>query len=134
MLTRAISRPRVFTRLRNGSVRETLPLRLGADGEIWVSLECASGHVEIRVRDAGIGISSDLLPRVFEMFEQGRRDLARSTGGLGIGLSIVKKLTELHGGSVVAESAGIDKGSEFTVRLPARAEEGATLPVTSHKD
>jgi PAS domain S-box-containing protein len=103
-------------------------------GKIWVSLERASGHVEIRVRDAGIGISPDLLPRVFEMFEQGRRDLARSSGGLGIGLSIVKKLVELHGGSVVAESAGIDKGSEFTVRLPAQAEDGVALPVTSHKD
>jgi len=68
------------------------------------------------------------------MFEQGRRDLARSTGGLGIGLSIVKKLTELHRGSVIAESAGIDKGSEFTVRLPARAEDGVASPVTSHKD
>jgi len=103
-------------------------------GEIWVSLERASGHVEIRVRDAGIGISPELLPRVFEMFEQGRRDLARSTGGLGIGLSIVKKLTELHGGSVVAKSAGIDKGSEFIVRLPAHAEDGVALPVTSPKD
>jgi signal transduction histidine kinase len=79
-------------------------------GQIWISLARARGHVEIRIRDAGVGINPDLLPRVFEMFEQGRRDLARSTGGLGIGLSIVKKLTELHGGTVVATSAGIDKG------------------------
>jgi PAS domain S-box-containing protein len=101
-------------------------------GKIWVSLERASGHVEIRVRDAGIGISPELLPRVFEMFEQGRRDLARSTGGLGIGLSIVKKLTELHGGSVVGKSAGIDEGSEFTVCLPAEVEDGVALPAATH--
>ena len=102
-------------------------------GQIWISLERARGHVEIRIRDAGVGINADLLPRVFEMFEQGRRDLAKSTGGLGIGLSIVKKLTELHGGTVVATSAGIDKGSEFTVRLPVEVED-VVSPVASPRD
>jgi PAS domain S-box-containing protein len=102
-------------------------------GQIWISLERARGHVEIRIRDAGVGINPDLLPRVFEMFEQGRRDLARSTGGLGIGLSIVKKLTELHGGTVVATSAGTDKGSEFTVRLPVDVED-VVSPVASPRD
>lgn len=92
-------------------------------GQISVSLERAGGHVEIRIRDGGIGIAPDLLPRVFEMFEQGRRDLARSSGGLGIGLSIVKKLTELHGGTVVATSAGIGKGSEFIVHLPTAVDD-----------
>jgi CheY-like chemotaxis protein len=100
-------------------------------GQIWVSLERTRGHVDIRVRDAGVGISPELLPRVFEMFEQGRRDLARSTGGLGIGLSIVKKLTELHGGTVLATSAGIDKGSTFTVRLPAEVEDDVVAPVAT---
>jgi PAS domain S-box-containing protein len=103
-------------------------------GQIWVSLERTRDHVEIRVRDAGVGIAPDLLPRVFEMFEQGRRDLARSTGGLGIGLSIVKKLTELHGGTVVATSAGIDKGSAFTVSLPAEVEDAVVSPVTTTRD
>jgi PAS domain S-box-containing protein len=103
-------------------------------GQIWVSLERAKDHVEIRVKDAGVGIAPDLLPRVFEMFEQGRRDLARSTGGLGIGLSIVKKLTELHGGSVVATSAGVNKGSEFTVRLPAEAEDEVVSPAPSPRE
>jgi PAS domain S-box-containing protein len=102
-------------------------------GQIWISLECARGHVEIRIRDAGVGINPDLLPRVFEMFEQGRRDLARSTGGLGIGLSIVKKLTELHGGTVVATSAGTGKGSEFTVRLPVEVED-VVSPVARPRD
>jgi PAS domain S-box-containing protein len=102
-------------------------------GQIWISLEVARCHVEIRIRDTGVGIDADLLPRVFEMFEQGRRDLAKSAGGLGIGLSIVKKLTELHGGTVVAASAGIDKGSEFTVRLPIEVE-NVVSPVASPRD
>lgn len=73
----------------------------------------------ISVRDTGIGISADLLPRVFDLFTQGDRSLARSEGGLGIGLTLVRRLVELHGGSVKAVSAGIGCGSEFTVRLPA---------------
>jgi PAS domain S-box-containing protein len=92
-------------------------------GRISISVERAGGDAEIRVRDSGIGISEEMLPRVFEMFEQGRRDLARTAGGLGIGLSIVKSLTELHGGTVVAASAGVGRGSEFTVRLPLACEE-----------
>jgi CheY-like chemotaxis protein len=68
------------------------------------------------------------------MFEQGRRDLARSTGGLGIGLSIVKKLTELHGGTVFATSAGVGKGSEFIVTLPPDAEDDIAAPTPSPKD
>jgi PAS domain S-box-containing protein len=105
-----------------------------AGGQIWVSLERGKGNVEIRVRDSGVGISPDMLVRVFEIFEQGRRDLARSTGGLGIGLSIVKKLTELHGGNVVATSAGVGKGSEFTVRLPAPAEDEVVTPTGGRTD
>jgi PAS domain S-box-containing protein len=103
-------------------------------GQMWVSLERAKGQVEIRVRDAGVGIPADMIPRVFEMFEQGRRDLARSTGGLGIGLSIVKKLTELHGGTVFATSAGVGKGSEFIVTLPPDAEDDIAAPTPSPMD
>jgi len=74
----------------------------------------------IRVRDNGIGIAPDLLPKVFDLFTQGDRSPERSQSGLGIGLALVRQLTELHGGSVQAYSAGIDRGSEFTVRLPCR--------------
>lgn len=107
----------VLTNLLVNAVKYTDP-----GGRIWISLECKADEFEIRIRDEGIGIPEDMLPRIFEMFEQGRRDLARSTGGLGIGLSIVKKLTELHGGTIAAVSGGTGKGSEFTLRLPAGPE------------
>ena len=73
----------------------------------------------ITVKDTGVGIPPDKLPEMFELFAQGDRTLARSEGGLGIGLTVVKKLVEAHGGSVTARSEGIDKGSEFSIRLPA---------------
>ncbi|HEY3816782.1 MAG TPA: ATP-binding protein [Polyangiaceae bacterium] len=111
----------VLTNLLANAAKYTEP-----GGRIWISVERAGGDVEIRVRDTGIGIAKEMIPRVFELFEQGRRDLARSAGGLGIGLSIVKSLTELHGGTVVATSAGVGQGSEFVVRFPRAAEEGAT--------
>jgi len=70
------------------------------------------------VADNGAGIEPELAPRVFDLFVQGRRDLDRSEGGLGIGLTLVRRLTELHGGSASVRSDGPDKGSEFTIRLP----------------
>lgn len=75
----------------------------------------------IRVRDTGMGIPGEILPRVFDLFAQGDMSLDRSQGGLGIGLSLVKRLVELHGGHVAAASAGPGQGSEFTVRLPRLA-------------
>src|SRR5690606_1115579 len=66
----------------------------------------------------GIGMSPDLLPRVFDLFSQGQRTMDRSASGLGIGLTLVKRLTELHGGTVTAASDGTDKGSRFTMALP----------------
>ena len=72
-----------------------------------------------RVRDNGVGISDELLPRIFDLFAQADRSLARSEGGLGIGLTLVRSLAELHGGTVVAQSDGPEKGSEFILRLPA---------------
>jgi CheY-like chemotaxis protein len=77
------------------------------------------GEVVLRVRDEGMGIAPDMLPRVFELFAQADRSLDRVQGGLGIGLTIVKRLVELHGGRVEARSEGLGKGAEFTVRLPA---------------
>ena len=76
----------------------------------------------IRVRDTGIGIAADLLPTVFDLFTQANRSLDRAQGGLGVGLTLVQRLVELHGGSVEARSEGIGRGSEFIVRLPMLVE------------
>jgi len=78
------------------------------------------------VRDTGIGIPPDALPRVFDMFAQAHRGSGRGKGGLGIGLTMVRSLVELHRGTVEARSAGVGRGSEFVVRLPLA--EGAALP------
>jgi PAS domain S-box-containing protein len=88
-------------------------------GSIWVAAERQGLEVIIRVRDAGMGIPEELLPRVFDLFTQGSRGLARTEGGLGVGLSLVRSLVEMHGGRVTAHSAGPGQGSEFVVRLPA---------------
>jgi CheY-like chemotaxis protein len=74
--------------------------------------------VLVRVKDTGVGIAPEMLPRVFEMFTQVERSLERSQGGLGIGLTLVRRLVEMHGGTVNAYSDGPGKGSEFVVRLP----------------
>lgn len=75
-------------------------------------------EVKIEVRDNGNGIPAHLLPEVFDLFRQGERGPDRSQGGLGIGLTLVRRLVELHGGRVEVESAGSDQGASFTVRLP----------------
>jgi two-component system CheB/CheR fusion protein len=90
-------------------------------GRIELSLEQEGSEAVIRVRDNGRGISPNLLPHVFEIFTQGHVPLARDEGGLGLGLALVKGLTELHGGRVTAASEGHNKGAEFTVHLPALA-------------
>ncbi|PYM17871.1 MAG: hybrid sensor histidine kinase/response regulator [Candidatus Rokuibacteriota bacterium] len=87
-------------------------------GRIAVRVDAEGEHVVLEVRDSGIGIAPDRLPHVFDLFFQGERALDRSQGGLGIGLTLVKRLTELHGGSVAATSAGVNQGSTFTIRLP----------------
>ncbi|HEX6155336.1 MAG TPA: ATP-binding protein [Burkholderiales bacterium] len=81
----------------------------------------ADGTVEIAVRDTGIGIPRDMLGKVFDMFTQVAQSLDRSQGGLGIGLTLVKRLVELHGGTVEARSAGPGQGSEFIIRMPEHA-------------
>jgi signal transduction histidine kinase len=70
------------------------------------------------VRDNGVGIAADVLPHVFDIFVQGSDSLGRSKGGLGIGLNLVRRLVELHGGTVRASSAGENRGSEFIIELP----------------
>jgi signal transduction histidine kinase/FixJ family two-component response regulator len=87
-------------------------------GRIWLTAERDEREVMLRVRDTGIGMAPELLPRVFDLFTQGERGLDRSQGGLGIGLTLVKSLVEMHGGTVVGQSDGPGQGSEFIVRLP----------------
>jgi CheY-like chemotaxis protein len=87
-------------------------------GTIWLSGERKGENVVVRVRDTGVGIAADLLPHIFDLFTQADRSLDRSQGGLGIGLTMVLRLTQLHGGRVTAFSAGLGQGSEFVVCLP----------------
>src|SRR5262249_41590384 len=89
-------------------------------GQVWLTAEHRDGEAVIRVRDSGMGIEAGHLPRIFEMFSQISPALERSQGGLGIGLSLVRGLVELHGGTVEARSGGRGRGSEFVVRLPAQ--------------
>ena len=105
-------------------------------GRIWLTAALEGEHVVVKVRDNGIGIPPEKLPDMFNLFAQGERSIARSEGGLGIGLTIVRKLTEMHGGHVLASSGGTDKGSEFVIFLPAatRPEMGALSSNDGRKD
>ncbi len=87
-------------------------------GHILVQATAAQGRVVIKVRDTGIGIGADMLPHLFDKFVQAPQSLDRSRGGLGLGLAIARSLVQLHGGEIEAHSAGVDAGSEFTIRLP----------------
>jgi PAS domain S-box-containing protein len=90
-------------------------------GAVTLSVGTADGAAEIRVRDTGAGIDPALLPRIFDPFVQGQRTLARTEGGLGLGLALVKGIAELHGGTVQAQSPGPGLGAEFILRLPLAA-------------
>ncbi len=103
----------VITNLLNNAAKFT-----PGPGKIGISLEREGGFALIRVRDSGIGLRADMLERVFKMFEQVDRSYAQVSGGLGIGLTLVKQLVEAQGGSVGGESAGLGQGSTFSVRLP----------------
>jgi len=98
-------------------------------GQIEVNAQRLGAEVEIRVRDNGTGISPELLPTIFDLFQQGMRTLDRSQGGLGIGLTLVKQLVELHGGQVTASSPGAGLGSTFSIRLPTIVK-ATTVPVS----
>jgi signal transduction histidine kinase len=108
----------VLTNLLGNAAKFTDP-----GGHIRLTGEVEAGQVALRVRDNGRGIAQDLLPRLFDLFYQIPGPEHRTTGGLGIGLGLVKSLVELHGGSVAAFSDGPGTGAEFVVRLPARARE-----------
>jgi signal transduction histidine kinase/CheY-like chemotaxis protein len=103
----------------------------GGRVEISVAREDDGGAAVLRIRDSGVGISTDRLPRVFDLFFQGEATLSRSQGGLGIGLTLVKRLAELHEGSVSVASDGPSRGSVFTVRLPGIPALPATLGASS---
>jgi CheY-like chemotaxis protein len=91
-------------------------------GRIWLTAEQDGRQVVIRVKDTGVGIPAEMLPRIFEMFVQVDHSLERSQGGLGLGLTLVHRLVQMHGGSVEAYSDGPGRGSEFVVRLPVAGE------------
>lgn len=104
----------IVTNLLDNAVKYTNP-----GGLIELAAQRDGAHVAVRVRDDGIGIPPDLQPRIFDLFTQGDVPIARSLGGLGLGLSLVRSLTELHGGTVSVHSEGAGRGSQFVVRLPA---------------
>jgi PAS domain S-box-containing protein len=107
----------VFLNVLNNAAKYTEP-----GGRIRLTGVLQGDEVVVRVADTGVGIPAEKLPSVFELFFQADRSLERSQGGLGVGLSLVRRLVELHGGRVQAHSEGIGKGSEFTIRLPVLAE------------
>jgi CheY-like chemotaxis protein len=98
-------------------------------GQIRLDAAADKGVVTIRVRDTGLGIDPQLLPHIFDLFTQAERTPDRSEGGLGIGLTLVKRLVELHGGTVEALSEGLGSGAEFIVRLPMLASAGKEQPM-----
>lgn len=104
----------VLANLLNNAAKYTPP-----GGHVAISAEKEGPSIVFRVKDSGSGIPSDMLVKIFDLFTQVDNSLDRSQGGLGIGLTLVKRLIEMHGGSVQAFSGGVGKGSEFVVRLPA---------------
>jgi PAS domain S-box-containing protein len=114
----------VFLNLLNNSAKYTT-----RGGHIWLTAQREGSRVVVSVRDDGIGIPGDMLPRVFNMFTQVDGASEQSQAGLGVGLTLVRRLVELHGGSIEARSNGADQGSEFVVRLPLAAQPSpARLP------
>jgi signal transduction histidine kinase/DNA-binding response OmpR family regulator len=108
----------VLANLLNNAAKYTDP-----GGRIRLEVECGQREVAVHVRDSGVGIPEHLLPRVFDLFMQGDRSLDRSQGGLGIGLTLVRSLVEMHGGQVEVASDGPGRGSDFCIRLPLAAAE-----------
>jgi signal transduction histidine kinase/ActR/RegA family two-component response regulator len=99
-----------------------------AGGRVDVTLSVEEGEAVLSLRDTGVGIEPELLPKVFDLFKQADRTLVRAEGGLGIGLTLVRTLVDLHGGTVVARSEGLGRGSEFIVRLPVVAPAAPAAP------
>jgi signal transduction histidine kinase len=113
----------VLANLLNNAAKYTEP-----GGRIRLAAEPRDGELVVRVRDNGIGVRPEMLPKIFNLFQQADRPPDRASDGLGIGLTLVKSLVELHGGRVSAHSAGPGRGSEFVVRLPLPARPGEGRP------
>jgi signal transduction histidine kinase/CheY-like chemotaxis protein len=120
-LTRLVQ---LFSNLLNNAAKYT-----PNGGEITVGVVCTESAVEVRISDTGIGIAPELLPRVFDLFAQAERSLARTEGGLGVGLTLARAIAHLHGGNLRATSAGVGHGSTFIATLPALSERTAPREV-----
>jgi PAS domain S-box-containing protein len=103
----------ILVNLLNNAAKYTPPR-----GHIWLEVEKENNMVMVRIRDTGMGIPANMLPKIFDMFTQVDSSIEKSHGGLGIGLMLVKSLVELHGGNIEAHSKGTNQGSEFVIRLP----------------
>ena len=113
----------VFSNLLNNACKFT-----EEGGDIRLTAERRGGEVLVKIKDTGIGIPPDMLRGIFGLFAQADTSLERSRGGLGIGLSLAKRLVEMHGGSIEAKSEGVGRGSEFEVRLPVLADPPSAPP------
>jgi PAS domain S-box-containing protein len=113
----------VFMNLLNNAAKYT-----PSPGHIWLNVEQAGDIVVVRVKDTGIGIAAENLPRVFDLFYQVDRSFTRSEGGLGLGLTLVHRLAEMHGGKVEVRSDGVNRGSEFIVHLPVASSQSLEDP------
>ena len=118
----------VLSNLLNNAAKYT-----SEGGKITLSVMREGSDAVIEVRDTGIGIAPDILPHIFDLFIQADHSLAHSQGGLGIGLTLVRQLVEIHGGTVTAASAGIGQGSSFTVRLPALSMESCCYRIRADR-
>ena len=123
----AVRLTQILINLLNNAAKYTDP-----GGTISLKARRLNDHVELRVRDNGLGIDGELLPRIFDLFIQADRTLDRSQGGLGIGLTLVRNLVALHGGTVSASSPGIGQGSEFLVTLPVLVDQGEQHRLPQH--
>jgi PAS domain S-box-containing protein len=103
----------IIANLLNNAAKYTEP-----GGRIWLTVQQEGAQAVVRIRDTGVGISPDLLPHVFDLFTQANRTSERAEGGLGIGLTLVRRLIEMHEGTIEAHSQGLGHGSEFIVRFP----------------
>jgi CheY-like chemotaxis protein len=106
----------VLSNLLDNAAKYSKPVDGG--GKIWLTAAQEGPYAVVRVKDTGIGIAPEMLPKIFEMFTQVGRSIRQSEGGLGIGLSLAKRLVEMHGGNIDVSSEGLGKGSEFVVRIP----------------
>ncbi|MDC8758178.1 response regulator [Janthinobacterium fluminis] len=113
----------IVSNLLDNALKYTAP-----GGRIGVGLRADAGELVLTVHDSGVGMAAELLPHVFDVFVQGANTLDRAQGGLGVGLALVRRLAELHGGGVGAHSEGAGRGSTFTVRLPAAQQPAAAPP------